>query len=111
MRLLQACCCTRRSRRTRAPRPQLAIIDFGLALEAAHEAERRSSLLAQGRNPELPPLGAAPQVSDPARDGYFYGTPAYASRRAIAMLPLSYRDGASCVRRNARLSTHAVLTR
>ena len=60
----------------------MVIIDFGLALEVAHEIkEHINRSLVDG-------------VDYTDCEDYFVGSPSYASRRMLKCEPASYRDGA-----------------
>ena len=100
------------------PRLKIIIIDFGLALEVSHEikkhCERVAAATAAASAVSDAVAASAPSAASAASGGsashsssdcsdrdsaglkeWFFGSPAYASRRMLVCEPASYRDG-SC---------------
>jgi hypothetical protein len=103
--------------------PQLRIIDFGLALDApghaaapapaaSPAASAASGAAASGAAAACSDAfrafsGASSGASDGSASAQFFGTSQYASRRALAREPLSYRDGAKTSLSFVPTHTHA----
>lgn len=85
---------------------EVLIIDFGLSLEVSTEIKKHVRKLsaasaaasaasaASGSAPPSPASDGGGSDCDAGLDGWFLGSPAYASRRMLVCEPASYRDGA-----------------